>query len=249
LKKYALIAAVLFLTLGASGSGARAFHFGGSYPVPERLVYDLKWSFIKAGTATLSIERTVNGKLRITSTAVSADWISVFYPVKDMIESIVEGEPPWSSETYRLKTREGRHRKDKEVRFYPEEGKAIYIDKRKNKVIEKEVPRDVNDPLSAFYRVRALDLVPGNSSHVTVFDSKRVYEVEVKVLKKERVKVPAGKFDTILIKPLLTSEGIFARKGEIRIWLTDDERKIPVRLKSKVKIGHIDAELVRVEYE
>jgi hypothetical protein len=249
LKRYALIAIVAFLILLASGSGAHAFHFGASYPVPEKLVYDLKWSFIKAGTATLSIEHTVNGKIRITSTAVSADWISVFYPVKDMIESIVEGEPPWSSETYRLKTREGRHRKDKEIRFYPEEGKAIYIDNRKNKVMEKEVPRGINDPLSAFYRVRTRDLVPGNSSHVTVFDSKKVYDVEVKVLKKERVKVPAGEFDTILIKPLLTSEGIFARKGEIRIWLTDDEKKIPVRLKSKVKIGHIDAELVKVEYE
>ncbi len=68
------------------------------------------------------------------------------------------------------------------------------------------------------------------------------------MLRKEKVGVPAGEFDTIVVKPLMKSEGIFSRKGEIYIWLTDDERRIPVMLKTKVKIGSVNATLVGGTY-
>jgi hypothetical protein len=51
-----------------------------------------------------------------------------------------------------------------------------------------------------------------------------------------------------VIKPLMKSEGIFYRKGDIIIWLTDDMKRIPVMVQTKVKIGHITATLVRVNY-
>jgi hypothetical protein len=72
--------------------------------------------------------------------------------------------------------------------------------------------------------------------------------VEVQVLKKERVSVPAGTFDTVVVKPILKSEGIFLRKGDVYIWLTDDDKKIPVKMKSKVKVGAINAVLVGGTY-
>ncbi len=46
-----------------------------------------------------------------------------------------------------------------------------------------------------------------------------------------------------MVKPLLKSEGIFMRKGDVYIWLTDDDRKIPVKMKSKVKVGAVNAVL------
>jgi hypothetical protein len=83
---------------------------------------------------------------------------------------------------------------------------------------------------------------------VTIFDSKKVWNVEVKVLKKERVTLPMGTFDTVVVKPLMKSEGIFYRKGEILIWLTDDAKHIPVKLQTKVAVGHITATLVQGAY-
>lgn len=108
------VISVFFLLAVTRVPGAAAFS------VPERLIYDLTWTGIKAGTATLEIVRDGNW-LRIISTARSADWISIFYTVDDRTESVLMlprlpalvGFP----ENYHMKIREGRHRRDKEVTF------------------------------------------------------------------------------------------------------------------------------------
>jgi len=104
------------------------------------------------------------------------------------------------------------------------------------------------DPLSGFYNIRKRQLKAGHSEYLDIFDSKKLWSVEVQVIGKERVSTPAGEFDTILIKPLMQSEGIFMRKGEIYIWLTDDDKKIPVMIKSEVKVGTFVAKLAEGDY-
>jgi uncharacterized protein DUF3108 len=86
---------------------------------------------------------------------------------------------------------------------------------------------------------------------VPTHDNRKSYDMEVKVHKKERVEVPAGKFDCILVEPMLKSEGVFKSKGSILIWLTDDDRRIPVLVKSKVPIGSISVSLtdMRLAFE
>lgn len=59
------------------------------------------------------------------------------------------------------------------------------------------------------------------------------------VLRRERIRVPAGSFDCILVKPELRSEGIFDQKGEIFVWMTDDGRHMPVLMRSAIVIGEI----------
>lgn len=217
-----------------------------SFNIPERLTYDLTWTGIKAGAATLEIKND-GDHLLIVSTARSAKWVSVFYKVDDRVESrLLSGNHNsllGHSVNYRLKLREGRHRKDKEVIFDVNKSKAVYIDYIGNERKELDIPIPVFDPLSSFYYLRGLKLEVGKPVYVTIFDSKKVWNVEVQVLRKERVEVPAGEFDTIVIKPLMKSEGIFYRKGDIHIWLTDDEKRLPVKLQTKVKIGSINANL------
>jgi hypothetical protein len=215
--------------------------------VPEVLRYDLTWAGIKAGEASLEV--TDEGAwVRITSTARSAKWLSLFYTVDDRVESRLskDGSPRFIGRpmNYRLTLREGRHRKNKEVIFDSRNSKVTYIDYLAEEKKELKVPAFTLDPLSSFFYLRTLDLKVGKPVYVTIFDSKKVWNVEVQVLRRERIEVPAGVFDTILVKPLMKSEGIFYRKGEIFIWLTDDEKRIPVMLKSKVKVGSIKASLV-----
>lgn len=220
-----------------------------SFRIPEMLKYDLTWTGIKAGEATLEISD--NGhEISIVSIARSAKWVSVFYTVEDRVESRLAKNPQFIGHpmNYLLNIREGRHRKNKEVIFDYKNLKAVYIDYLDKERKEFEVPFTIFDPLSSFYYLRTLTLEVGRSVYVTVFDSKKVWDVEVQVLRKERIKVPAGVFDTIVVKPLLKSEGIFYWKGDIYIWLTDDERRIPVMLKSKIKIGFINANLVGGNY-
>lgn len=212
-----------------------------SINAPERLEYVIKWQGIPAGSASLEYSKTGNGS-KIVSTAESSKWVSVFYKVDDRVESRMDGD--FFPLNYRINLNEGRHRKLKEVRFKQSEGKAKHIDLLSREEKDYDTKGRAYDPLSAFYRVRSMELKAGRPVFLNVFDSKRLWNLEVQVIKKERVEIPLGHFDTILIKPLLESDGIFSRKGEILIWLTDDERKIPVRMQSKVKIGHVTAELV-----
>lgn len=224
---------------------------GASFRIPERLVYDLTWAGIKAGTASLEVQPYEN-RLKIISTAQSAQWVSVFYTVNDRIESTLYKNPTFSSigqpEQYRVKIREGRHRRDKEVIFDLANSKALYKDYLKNESREFQLPPFVFDPVSSFFYLRTRQLVVGKSTFVSIFDSKKVWNVEVQVLRNERITIPMGTFNTIVVKPLMKSEGIFYSKGEIFIWLTDDEKHIPVKLQSKVAVGHITATLVAGYY-
>ncbi|MEW6215540.1 MAG: DUF3108 domain-containing protein [Nitrospirota bacterium] len=236
-----------------------------SFDVPEKLIYDLTWTGIKAGTASLEITNDGN-KIRIISTARSAKWVSVFYTVDDRAESTLiknENNPPsppfskggkgrFSGESsfigqplnYRLKIREGRHKRDKETIFNHSTKKATYINYLEGERIDFDVPANIFDPLSGFYYLRTFNLEVGRSVFIDIFDSKKVWNVEIQVLKKERLELPTGVFDTILVKPLMKSEGIFCRKGDILIWLTDDKKRIPVKLQTKVVVGSVVATLV-----
>ncbi len=222
-----------------------------SFGVPERLNYDLTWTGIKAGEASLEVIDG-GGEMRITSTARSAKWLSFFYAVDDRVESrLVKNQ---SSHiiglpvNYKLNLREGRHRKNKELIFDHHNSKVTYIDYLDKERKDFDIPPLTFDAISSFYYLRTLPLQVGKSVYITIFDSKKIWNVEVQVLRKERIEVPAGVFDTIVVKPLMKSEGIFSRKGEILIWLSDDARRIPVMLKTKVKVGSIEANLVGEGY-
>lgn len=221
------------------------------FEIPEKLVYDLKWSGIKAGTATLKI---VDGKdsIKIVSTARSADWVSFFYPVDDRIVSTLVKKPTrpyWGLPLrYRVKIREGRHRRDKEVIFDHGTRNATFINHLDDDKKNVEILADTFDPLSSFYYVRTLKLEVGKPVFVNIFDSRKMWNVEVQILRKERITTKLGTFDTVLIKPLMKSEGVFNRKGAMYIWLTDDDKHIPVKLRTKVAIGHVTATLVRGRY-
>jgi hypothetical protein len=227
------------MVLAYSGS-AKAFG------VPEKLVYDLTWTGIKAGTAVQEIVSDGN-ETRIISTARSADWITVFFPVEDRIETVLSGSSPSRiglPKVHRLKIREGSHRRDKEMHFDQSKGMVRYMDNLNGDRRVIPVPANTYDTLSSFYFIRTLKLEVGKPVFLSIIDNMKVWNVEVQVLRKEKIKTKLGSFDTIVIKPLMKSEGIMDRKGEMLIWLTDDQRLLPVKMKTKVKVGSITATLV-----
>ncbi len=240
-----LISFALLLVI-LSGVTSGSTFFPPSVAVPEKLIYDLTWTGIKAGSATLEVMND-GDHVKIFSTAVSAPWVSVFYRVDNRVEctlSRTSGGTGFQPLRYRIKIREGRHRRDKEVTFAHDNTTAIYVDYLKNERKEFEINPPVFDPLSGFYRLRSLPLAVGHPTFLTIFDSKKVWNVEVQVLKKERISLPAGPVNTVLVRPLMQSEGIFSRKGDILIWLTDDDRRVPVKMQTKVAIGSVTAQIV-----
>ncbi|RMH87102.1 MAG: DUF3108 domain-containing protein [Calditrichaeota bacterium] len=232
-----------------------------AFDVGERLIFRIRYGFITAGRATMEVKEVVMvhdsiPAYRILSTARSAKFFDSFYKVRDSVESYmdVRGLFSWK---FHKRLREGGYKFDllaeydqwrgvayvTAIRYHSDEPLRI---KRKEE-FELEIPLYVLDVLGAFYYVRTQELRVGEPIYMSNHDNKKVYNLQVIIQKKERVKVKAGTFDCVMVSPRLKGEGIFKHKGELWIWLTDDERKIPVKMTSKVPVGSITTELIRIE--
>lgn len=209
----------------------------------EVLTFDVKYGFVTAGIATMSIPkiRRISGRdayhvLFEVNTVPSFDWI---FKVRDRYETFIdtEGLFPWRFEQH---IREGSYSRDFSAFFDQRRGKA------KTSEGEYDIPEYVNDIVSAFYLARTFDyskMKINDRIHLQNFYKDKVYDLDIRYLGKERVTVAAGTFDCIIVEPLVLEGGLFKSEGNIIIWLTDDDLKIPVKVKTKVVIGSIDADL------
>lgn len=215
----------------------------------ERLTFELSWFKVKAGTAVMDVSESSdsNGRklYQISAVTKSNEFLDMFHKVRDRIDSFVYADN-LASYNFKVHQEEGSYRNDKEIVFDYGKKAAIYT-KNKETTIH-DIPAFVSDALSALYYIRTKELVLGKTITIDVFDDKKLWQVEVQVLGRERVETHAGEFDTVLIKPILKFEGIFQRKGDVYIWLTDDSRKMPVKMRSKVVIGSVWADLVEYKY-
>jgi hypothetical protein len=236
------ISLILLLVLA---TGAAAF------PVPERLEFEISYTGIPAGSAVQEVTRSGN-EIHIVSTAHSAAWLNIFFPVDDRIESVlVQGtQTPLMGvpRLYRERIREGNTRFQKDAIFDRQKLEVTTRDLLKKSETIQKITAQTYDTLSSFYYFRTVALQTGKSSFIDIFDCKKFWNTEVQVLRREEIETPLGRFKTVVIKPILKSEGIFARTGDMYIWLTDDERRIPVLMKSKVTVGSITATLVGGSY-
>ncbi len=233
-----LVAAVFIFPKSSSGE-----------TVHKKFVYHIFWSGIRAGDAVLEFEINPD-ETSIKTHAKSAFLISLFYKVDDRAHSVLY--PDGYPKKFSLKVRQGFHKRDKVTYFErktkDKPQKVIYHNIRDDESVEFYFDEPAYDPLSAFYAMTRWNFDIGKPVYIDIFDNKKFWRTEVQVLRKEKVRVPAGEFNTIVIKPLLKSEGIFLKAGNIYIWATDDDRKLPVKLKSKASIGYFTALLVEGDY-
>ncbi len=224
----------------------------------ERLIFKIRYGFIRAGTATMSVleenETDGNSVLHIQTTAKSASGFNWIYKVEDVVSTYVR-IPDFYPVHFEKKLREGSYFADQYMDFFPDDSLAVvenvrFDDEMQIKHREKKeikTPPFIKDVLSAFYIVRTMDLTVGNPVYITTIEKYKVYELKVIVHKIETLTVEAGKFRCLVIEPVLKEEGIFKNKGRLKIWLTDDELKIPVQMKTQVVVGSITTELIKIE--
>lgn len=203
----------------------------------ETLDYELKWLKITGGSARMTIGPLDDGRLRITSVGKSSPGFSRFFKVRDEIETIVSRDD-FSTLRY-LKKLDEQGDKHEELTTITE-GVASRV--RHSKVKNVKVPRPVYDPISLIYLIRTLDLSPGKKHDFTVIADGKVYSVHANVVRRETLTTPAGEFKTVVVEPKMESGGV-AREERLWIWYSDDERRIPVRIRSEVSFGAITATL------
>ncbi len=217
----------------------------------EQLKYGLYYSFIKAGTAYIKTRGVtqINGRTAyvIQTTAFSAPVIDAFFKVRDINYSWLDAENFYSL-GYSQSVREGNYKRDEWLAF--DYSANVYYGevqkKAEPRLISGALTAPVLDMLTSLYFVRAQrQLTPGKDVVFDIVNREKQYPLIVKVLKKETVKTAAGKFNCIVVEPQFRGEGIFVSKGKsLKVWLTDDEYKMPVKMKTEVFIGSVSAELL-----
>lgn len=233
----------------------------GAFKVGEKLTFAVRYGFITAGHATMEVEDMITVRdsfpaYKIVTTAQSTSTFDLFFKVRDRVESVLDSSGIFSWE-FRKYLREGGYKFDLSVEYDQVYGKA-YVEMiryhneeplqiRKKENFELPVPKYVIDVLGAFYYVRTQELRTGEPIFLTNHDNKKIYDLKIIVQKRERIKVKAGEFNCIVVQPMLEGDAIFKQKGKLWVWLTDDELKIPVQMKSKAFIGSVVTELIEIE--
>jgi hypothetical protein len=216
------------------------------FSIGERLTYDLSWTYVKAGTAVMAVEDSapINGRptIKLRTIARSSPTITKFYPVLNQVESFIDTERFLPLRMI-FSRREGKRKNDFEYTFRHEAGSVTAT--KDGKVEELTLPADAQDAVSCLYFARkSLPLAPGSALILNVHHDKKNYKLEVRVEGLETIEGPWGKAQTARVLVIMPFQGIFLNEGNIRVWLTTDPHHVPVRMKAKVVIGSIVAELV-----
>jgi hypothetical protein len=223
----------------------------GNIPRPfqsgERLTYDLSWLNITAGTAVMEVaagpdSAHPDSSATLITTARSSPVVTKFYPVENRVESQIDLNTLLPRHMT-FQRREGKRKNNFDYTFHHEEGTVTAI--KDGAADTLQIPAGTQDAISCLYYVRSmLPLKVGTVLALNVHHDKKNYKLEVRVEAVESVKGPWGKREAARVLVVMPFQGIFLNEGNVRVWFTTDDRRIPLRMKAKVIIGSITADLV-----
>ncbi|MCB9497702.1 MAG: DUF3108 domain-containing protein [Fibrobacteria bacterium] len=220
----------------------------GARPAAESLGFEVFWGGMLVGRSRIDLLPTTDStQMVVRTTAKANNAIQSFYPVRDTVESWVNWQTGLPL-TFHKRLNEGSYSASVKLSFDRQAGKALVRGgQKKGGAVDTivEIPEGAHDLLSAFLAVRRARLEPGESLHLPMLDNRKVFkDVEVRCLRRETLKTDLGSWSTLVIEPRLHGDALFQSKGKLTIWLTDDDRRIPVRMTSAIKLGTIRADLV-----
>jgi len=220
------------------------------FPDGQTYVYGVEWHLFNAGTARVGL-RDDGAEKHVTATAVSGGVVSTLYKVNDHFEAFFDPHR-FCSQRVSKHVEEGARSRQSELSFDYGRGKSVLSEKNlktgEQKHAENDIPGCVTDVVSGFYYLASLPLQVGNAYAFTVNDGGKTNEVTAHVETREKVKVPAGTFETVRVRAEAVS-GVMRGKGTIWAWFTDDGSHTPVQMRSKLGWGTLLFRLQRVEKE
>ncbi|MCJ2164889.1 DUF3108 domain-containing protein [Pseudodesulfovibrio sp. S3] len=215
----------------------------------ERMKYEIYWAFIHAADAELEVMENVEmdgvPARYFLARARSASWIDSIYKVRDTIEAWTDMGVTYSLR-YKKDQNEGSYHKKVDLIFDKTANQSYrYARGKLQHTIDQ--PADVFDPMSILFSFRKIPLYEGMHFVANVSDGKKSVKSEAFVEGVETVKTPRGKFKTYKVKlDIKHLSGVFqkSKDAELYVWFSADERRIPVKVKSKVTVGYFTMELV-----
>lgn len=209
----------------------------------ENVVFSMFYGPIPAGSGVLTVKMdSLHGDTLYHASSIMRTnrFFSFFYKIDDRVDSFFTPDS-FLPIRFTKSIREGSYKENLSCDFHNEDGIAIYSDGD-----TVELAPSAKDYLASIYYVRTLDLSEKREITLVNHTNKKNYELKVKVHTREEIRTPLGDFECIVVDLISESGGMFSR-GSLRVWLTDDERRIPVQLETKLPIGSIIALLRKLE--
>lgn len=214
------------------------------FNVGEKLTYRLKYGFITAAEATLSVQ---SSNLKFDNQPVfhllaqgrTSGSFDIFHKVRNRYDSYVH-QTELTPFLYTEVIKEGNYRRNDKARFYQSQKKVV---SNKGTFVGKEQTFDI---VSAYYFARSLDLTnvkPNQKFKMTYFLNDGLADLEITYIGKERVKTNMGYFDCLKFNPSIQAGRVFRDDSKLYLWITDDGNRIPVKAQVEILVGTVTMEL------
>ena len=190
-----------------------------------------------AGKVKVTVNKNVsaaNGKLEVQSLGI----VSMLFKVNENYEAV--WRPDFCAQSTHLFSEENKRRRETTILYNGPGNKTQFVEKDlvKNTTISNSVavPACVADVLGGLQKLRALKLTPGTSSQIPISDGKKFVEVRVDVQEKEDVKTATGTYKTVRMEAFLFNGVLYDRAARCLVWVTDDEKRIPVKIQILMRL-------------
>mgnify|MGYP003611560194 FL=1 len=242
MKKFILIIFIL-TTLSFDTQKEDAFDTG------EYFKFRIHYGIINAGYATLEVkDATINNKkvFHAVGKGYTTGMSKFFFKVEDLYESYFDKQ---TGEPYRYirKIDEGGYTKNQEGFFNPSENRILVKDYKRKTEKTIVLTDNVQDIISSFYYLRnhpSIDkLKPGEAITIDMFFDDEITKFKLKYVGRQDITTKFGTVSTMIFKPLVQTGRVFKEKESVTLWITDDNNKVPIRIKAELAVGSLKADL------
>lgn len=214
----------------------------------EELFYRLTFLGVTAGYARFTImgKTIVDGRptYHLHVRGWTSAFLSVFYPVNNIMDYYLDVQTLEPVRIAVTKT-EKKQFKDQVILYDQDKGVITYWDKGLTRMEKRvEVMPNVHDPVTAVYYFRTKDT--GNPDRPrNMYAGRKMWQVASRSNGLETIPDEQGRpVETIVLRPVLKRDGKPESKGDIKMWLTNDERRVPIRIYADIKFGTVVGQLI-----
>jgi hypothetical protein len=224
-----------------------------AYQRHERIEYRIHYGFINAGSAVFQVHPdlySVNGKVcyKTTVTGASSGSFDLVMVIRDTWGTYMDTATKIPQKCYR-DIRENKYRIKEHVQ-YNYTAKTAELIKENNKGVKKTqthvIPGPVHDIVSGGYFLRQLDyskITPGTLINLDAFFEGKVYDFNIRFVGRETIDTKYGKIKAIKLQPVMPENELFDGGNSIRIWISDDANKLPLKIQADMFVGAVEVDL------
>lgn len=220
-----------------------------TYQAGEVIKLRLHYGWFNASYATLTVDEQKIGDTsfyHVKGHGRSTGLLHAFFKVNDTYESYINKETQLPLK-FRRKINEGGHKKNKIIYFNQKQETAKVRDIKNGETENYTTKGDVQDMISAFYYLRnqIADKLKkkGDSVILNMFFDQKNYKFKTVYLGRETIKTKFGDIETLKLRPYVQAGRVFKKKESLTVWISADRNKIPVKIKAKLAVGSLTADL------